>query len=381
MHRFNLCRFAFLSLQGCYWRKISVKIVTNTNIHWPFSQILMLLFFWSLVFAVSLLLLVKSADFLTESLVKLASDLKIPAFIMGLTVVSIGTSLPELSASIVAVLRGRGELAASLAIGSTIAGILLVVGVSVISARVLLVRKRLIDIDASLFAISLVLFYFAARDGGINALEGVVLLAGFLVCVFYVITEKKDDDLTSDILITPDLLDSMNEAKLVEILPSRLEKSLARKQDSDFSLRSFLLLVFGFAGLAIGAKLTIDSLVAISDLLNIEGTVLALTMLAIGTALPELFVAVSAVARKNGSLALGNVFGSSIINLSLVLGLSSMFGGITLDTVTYTVGLPFLLASAALLIVSGISRRIHYWEGIMYLLVYFLFIVKVFGLF
>ncbi len=341
----------------------------------------MLLFFWSLVFAVSLLLLVKSADFLTESLVKLASDLKIPAFIMGLTVVSIGTSLPELSASIVAVLRGRGELAASLAIGSTIAGILLVVGVSVISARVLLVRKRLIDIDASLFAISLVLFYFAARDGGINALEGVVLLAGFLVCVFYVITEKKDDDLTSDILITPDLLDSMNEAKLVEILPSRLEKSLARKQDSDFSLRSFLLLVFGFAGLAIGAKLTIDSLVAISDLLNIEGTVLALTMLAIGTALPELFVAVSAVARKNGSLALGNVFGSSIINLSLVLGLSSMFGGITLDTVTYTVGLPFLLASAALLIVSGISRRIHYWEGIMYLLVYFLFIVKVFGLF
>jgi cation:H+ antiporter len=341
----------------------------------------MLLFFWSAVFAVSLLLLIKAADILTESAIKLASNLKIPAFIMGLTVVSLGTSLPELSASIAAVLRGRGELASALAVGSTIAGILLVAGASVISAKMLSVRKKLLDIDASLFVISLVLFYFMARDQWINALEGIILLAGFLVCVFYVISESKDDDLTSDSLLTPDLLSGKEVTKLVEILPGRIEKSLAAKKDSDFSPKVFLQLIFGLAGLAIGAKLTIDSLVNVSDLLNAEGTVLAMTMLAIGAALPEFLVAVSAAARKMGSLALGNVFGSSIINLSLVLGISSMFGRVTLDAVTYAVGLPFLLASAVLLIVSGISRRIHYWEGIMYLLVYFLFIVKVFGLF
>ncbi|HOX30561.1 MAG TPA: hypothetical protein P5080_05220 [Candidatus Paceibacterota bacterium] len=341
----------------------------------------MLLFFWSLVFAAALLLLVKSADLLTGSAIKLAANLKIPAFIMGLTVVSLGTSLPELSASIAAVLRGRGELAAALAIGSTIAGILLVVGASVISAKMLSVRKRLLDLDASLFAISLVLFYFMARDQAINALEGIILLAGFLVCIFYVMGAGKDDELTSDSLLTPDLLSGKDEAKLVEILPGRIEKSLAAKNESEFSLKAFLQLVFGFAGLAIGAKLTIDSLVNVSDLLNADGSILAMTMLAIGTALPELLVAVNAAARRMGSMALGNVFGSSIINLSLVLGASSMFGKVILDTVTYAVGLPFLMASAALLIISGISRRIHYWEGIMYLLVYFLFIVKVFDLF
>jgi len=208
----------------------------------------MLLFFWSLVFAAALLLLVKSADLLTGSAIKLAANLKIPAFIMGLTVVSLGTSLPELSASIAAVLRGRGELAAALAIGSTIAGILLVVGASVISAKMLSVRKRLLDLDASLFAISLVLFYFMARDQAINALEGIILLAGFLVCIFYVMGAGKDDELTSDSLLTPDLLSGKDEAKLVEILPGRIEKSLAAKNESEFSLKAFFTARFRFCG-------------------------------------------------------------------------------------------------------------------------------------
>lgn len=341
----------------------------------------MLLIFWSLVFGAALLLLVKSADFLTESAVKLAADLKVPAFITGLTLVSLGTSLPELSSAIAAVMRGRGELASGLAIGSTIAGILLVVGVSAVFAGVLAVRKKLIDLDIPLFAASLALFFFIAADRQINLLEGIILLAGFFVCAFYILEENRDGEITADDLITPDLLAEKNIERLIEVLPTRMEKSLSAKKESGFSLKSFLFLIFGLAGLSIGAKLAVDSLVSISDIVDAEGTILAMTMLAVGTALPELFVAASAAARKAGGLALGNIFGSSIINLSLVLGVSSMLGRISVDTVAFTVGLPFLLASGILLVVSCVSQKIHYWEGIMYLLVYMLFLIKVFGLF
>jgi cation:H+ antiporter len=340
-----------------------------------------MLFTWSLVFIVALLLMIKSADFLTEAALKLSSDLKISAFITGLIVVSLGTSLPELSFGIAAATGGWGELAAALAIGSTIAGILLVVGVSVISAKALAVRKQLIDLDASLFAICFVLFYFIARDGRINPLEGIVLIAAFLVYASYVIGENKGDTITADELITPELLNTREGTKIVEVLPTRLERGKAKEKMSGFTLKIFFILTIGLLGLVIGANLALASLVNISYLFQVQGTILAMTMLAVGTALPELFVAVSAASKKINGLALGNVFGSSIINLLLVLGISPFFGLVHLDGITLSVGLPFLLASAVLLLVSGISRRIHRWEGIMYLLLYFVFIVQVFGLF
>lgn len=338
------------------------------------------IFIWSLILFFALLVLLKSSDFLTEAAVKLSGDLNVPVFITGLIIVSLGTSLPELSFGVAAAAGGRGDLAAALAIGSTIAGILLVVGVSVIGAKSLAVRDKLIDLDASLFAISLALFYFVAKDGEINPLEGIVLLAAFLAYALYVIGENKDGAITSDELITPELLSARDGKTIIEVLPTRLERGSAL-ETSGFNLKTFFILIVGLLGLAVGALAVVESLVNISGLLQIQGTLIAITMLSAAAALPELFVAASAASKKINGLALGNVFGSSIINLLLVLGVSPLFGRVYLDETTLLVGLPFLLVSAALLVVSGISKRIHRWEGILYLMLYFIFVVKVFELF
>ena len=342
----------------------------------------MTLIIWSLIFILSLIILLKSADWLTEGMIRLSCDLKLPAFLTGLLVISLGTSLPELSAGLVSVSRARPELAVAIAIGSTIANILLIVGVSVISAKTLIVRDRLIDVDASLFATSVVLFVFAARDGVINALEGIILLIAFGVYALYLFGERGNGDLTSSDLITPELLDKNTGAKMMEVLPTRLEKKKSLgAAPASFDLMTWLVMIVGILGLIVGSLFVVDALVNIADLVNVSGTLVGMTMLAIGVALPELFVAITAASKKTFELALGNVFGSSIINLLLVVGVCSLFGALPLDPLTFTIGLPFLLAAAILLIVSGISKKIHSWEGVMYLLVYFFFIVKLFNLF
>lgn len=115
--------------------------------------------------------------------------------------------------------------------------------------------------------------------------------------------------------------------------------------------------------------------------MRVSGTFIALTVLAIAAALPELFVVVSAASEKKYDLALGNIYGSSLVNLLVVSGICAMFAPLRLDDLTMLVGLPFLLAASLIFVVSGIPKRIHFWEGTMYLIIYFVFIVKIFGLF
>lgn len=314
---------------------------------------------------------------------RLSSDLKIPAFITGLVLVSLGTSLPELSAGIAAVMRGQAELAIAIAIGSTIVNLLLVAGISVVAAGGLAIRKKTVDLDIPLFAANMVLFFSMAADGTINPLEGLLLFSAFLIYTLYVLGESGKRELTCEDLITPDLLDSAQNTKLTEIVPTRLEKSRAAGKTGreGFGLRTFFFLIAGITGLIVGAKFVIDSLVAIADALKISGTLVAMTILAAGSALPEIFIALNVVKKKTYDLALGNVLGSSMANLLVVSGVCAMISPLIFNAEIFNTGLPFLLASAVLFVISGISRRINFWEGVMYLFVYFVFIVKLFGIF
>jgi len=332
---------------------------------------------WIIIFIASLALLVKSADWLVENAEKIGLALKISPFIIGVTIVAIGTSFPELASSIAAVLKGASEIVTANVVGSNIANILLIVGLSAVAARTLLVKRSLIDLDAPLLAAITTLFIFIVWDREVVFGEGILLLLGFTIYFLYTIFQRREE------IITPELVEVLPGGMEIKVLPSRVErrKKEIKEKPSKLNFRIFLFLILGIAGLVIGANYLIESVLKISEFLEIPPALIAITAVAVGTSLPELVVSVRAAVKKKYEIALGNIFGSNVFNILIVTGIPALIKPLTIDNLTFLVGLPFLVIATLLFIVSGISRRIHIWEGLMYLLLYILFIVKVCGLF
>jgi len=335
----------------------------------------MLVIFWIFVFVLSVALLVKSADLFTENAERIGLALKISPFIVGVTIVAIGTSLPELASSLAAVFKGKNEIVVANVIGSNIFNMLFIVGFSAVVARRLTIRRSLIDLDAPLLACSTILFLFTSLDKKIVLGEGIFLFFGFLVYLLYTIYQKRE-------------LEEDETGEIFEVLPSRIEKKekevkieteKAKEQKLDFKV--FFFLILGILGLVFASDYAIESLTKISKILGIPASLIAIIGLAGGTSLPELVVSVRAAAQKKYEISLGNIFGSNVFNILTITSISSFFSHLTIDQLTFSVGFPFLLVATFLFIISGISRRIHVWEGAMYLLIYFLFFVKLWGAF
>lgn len=333
-----------------------------------------MLIIWFIIFAAGLALLVKSADWLIESAEKVGLAFKISPFIIGVTIVAIGTSLPELASSLIAVSKGATEIVAANVIGSNIANIFLIVGLSAVMAGRLIVRRSLIDLDAPLLGSISFLFLFIAWDRRITFFEGVLLLLGFLVYLLYTIFQRKGEEETPEAVeVLP--LGIERRRREIKIEPTKLPKA------EKLNFKVFLFLILGAVGLYIGANYTIESITKISEILKIPSSLIAITALAVGTSLPELVVSLKAAYKKKHEIALGNIFGSNIFNVSVVVGVPSLIKPLVVDELTFLIGIPFLIAATLLFIISGISRRIHVWEGAMYLLIFVLFLGKLFGAF
>jgi len=327
-----------------------------------------MLFFWILIFLFSLTLLIKSADWLVESAEKIGLAFRISPFIIGVTIVAIGTSLPELASSVAAVLKDKTEIVSANAVGSNIANILLIIGISAVLARSLSVKRSLIDLDAPLLASTTILFLFIAWDKKINFVEGLLLLFAFLIYLLYTIFQRREET-----------------EETQEVLPSRIERREKEaqkliKDKESLNWKVFFFLILGVLGLAVGANYTIESMVQISKILHIPSSLIAITALAVGTSLPELIVSAKAALRKKYEMALGNVFGSNVFNLLLVVGIPSLIKNLNIDQQTFTIGIPMMVVATFLFVISGISKKIHIWEGAMYLIIYLFFVLKLCGL-
>lgn len=309
-----------------------------------------MLIFWIAVFVISLFALVKGADWLLVSAEKIGLKIGLSPFVVGITIVAFGTSFPELISSFVAMSQGVSEIVAANAIGSNITNILLVAGISAVVARRLAVTKDLIDLDLPQIAITTAIFVAIAADGQIVFFESIFLLITYLIYLGFSLIYKDDE----------------------------AHKKVVRPKVTTTDL---LMLVIGIIGLAIGARYLIDSIVALADILAVNTGVIAITAVALGTSLPELIVSVKAALRRRSEVALGNIFGSNVFNILVVVGLPGIFGTITMDAKTWTIGLPMLAISTLLLVISGISRKIHVQEGALYILLYVIFIAKLFGIF
>ena len=303
-----------------------------------------MLLLWIAVFIASLVVLVKGADWLLESAEHIGLAVGLSPFIVGVTIVAAGTSLPELVSSGIATLQGLTEFAPANAVGSNIANILLIIGIAAIAAKKPLNTRGLFDADLLFFAASTLMFLIFAWDGQISRIESGGLLGAFIlylaITIFY--KEKPDD-------------------------PAKRPKITGR------TLAKFII---GMAAIALGASYMIDSVVAIADILAIGTGTITLIAIAFGTSLPELIVSLKAARKGKADVALGNILGSNIFNILVVVGLPGTFVSLGLDKPTLELALPVLIAATILFYITGFRRKIHRWEGSLYLAIYVYFILR-----
>ena len=309
----------------------------------------MTLIFWIVVFVLSLAVLVKAADYFTKYSERLGKGLGIPQFIIGVTIVSIGTSLPELATALLAVFKQNTEIVAGNAIGPNIANILLVVGLSALIARKMKVERSLINLDAPLLASVTGLAVFIMWDKVVTFQEGIILVISYIIYSLYSIYSHGDEGIKS-------------------------------KTKKKFEFKVLIFVIISSAFIYLGAKYTIDSVIEISDILNINSSIIALSAIAIGTSLPEVLVSVAAARKGKYEMALGNVFGSNIFNIAMVIGIPALITDLSISSDTMLLAIPFVILATLLYVISSISQKIYNWEGAMYLLIYILFIGKLFGI-
>lgn len=333
--------------------------------------------FWLIIFIVSLALMVKSADWLLEKAEKIGLALGISSFIVGVTIVAIGTSFPELISGLMAVWQKAEEIVVANAVGSNVANILLVVGLSAVVGKKLTLTKNLIDLDLPLLAITTALSVFIFLDQKVNSIEALILVGAYIVYFFYTMQDRQEE--SSEIKKVKDLPD---------IIPS-VEGDKKQQTDKTTSVKSrpkitgvdLFLLLAGIIGLFLGSKYLIKSVVELSLLFNISPGLIAITAVAVGTSLPELLVSLKAAISGKPEISIGNILGSNVFNLLLVVGIPALITPLTIDPQTFTLGVPAMIVATLLFIVSGISKKIYIWEGLMYLILYVIFIGKLFTLF
>lgn len=342
----------------------------------------MSLLIWIIVFIISVAVLVKAADIFTDNSEKFGIALGIPAFIIGLSIVAVGTTLPELSTSFVSVFQGATEIITANAVGSIVTNILLVVGLSALLAKKLIVKKDLVEIYVPFLIGSMLILFFIILDGKVVFTESLILVLGFFVYLFYIFSQKKK--IAQEIKEIKEVVERKDEkgknffAGLLEILEEMLG---IKKERVLLKWQNIFLIVLGAFFVYLGAKYTVESLINIAFITKISSAAIAMSALAIGTSLPELAVSITAALKGREEIGISNIIGASILNSFIIVGLPGLFSSLIVDPRTIFIGIPFGAAAVLFFVFSGLDRKIYNWEGFIYLLIFVLFISKLFGLF
>ena len=323
-------------------------------------------FVLGLIFVLSLATLIKASDLFTDSAEKAGLILGLPPFVIGVTIVSIGTSLPELVTSILAVTSNASEVVLSNVVGSNIANMFLVVGMAaIISAKSISIVYDLVSVDLPLFVGSAFLLALQVADQNLSKAEAALLVLGYLVYVFYIIKGSQENVAESEGESLEDIgLDQ------VEI-----------KQGRSFLTRQILWIALSAILIFLGAKYTIESLVGISNILNIGKETIAVSAVALGTSLPELIVTIGAALKGKAEVAVGNVLGSNVFNTFMVMGIPGLIGELAIPESVLRQGLPTMVAGTILLFFSTQDQKLTIWEGWLFFILYVWFIGQTFNLF
>jgi len=317
--------------------------------------------FWIVIFIISLIFLIKSSDYFAKAAEKIGLTLGISQFVIGVTIVSVGTSLPELIASIFAVLQHSPEIVGGNVVGSNIANIFLILACGAIfSKKKLRIEKNLLPVDLPMMIGSAMFLALTVYDDHVfSRWEALLFVAAITVYIFYNISEGR------------------KESENNNLANKKVDPKLARSiDDNKHWTGTITTLVISGMVLFFSAKYTIQSIIAISEAFNIGTEIIALTVVALGTSLPELAVTYSAAKSGNGGIVVGNVLGSNIFNTFAVMGVPGLIQALPFPATLVSPGLVIMIIATALFLVVTVDKEIGRWEGFMFILFYFYFIGK-----
>ncbi len=315
------------------------------------SDSLILLF---IQFIVGVAALVKGADLLTDGASQIAKKFGVPEFVIGLTLVAFGTSLPELTVNVIASLKGNSELTMGNVIGSNIANILLILGVSSViyplKVHRAFVKKEIpINFIATLILIAMAndILIDGKSESVISRSEGLILVFTFLGYLYFMAAFLEREDIDEEV---------SNSVSLP---------------------KGVIFILLGILGLTLGSNWTVDGAVGIATALGVSQMMVGLFLVAVGTSLPELLTSAVAALKRNPDIALGNVAGSNIFNISLVLGVSSSIKPVpVVERANFDLSVLFIATLILLVAVLLSSRNIlTRREGTVFLLAYIAYII------
>ena len=290
---------------------------------------------------VGIALLYFGGEALTKGASGLALSLKINPVVIGLTVVSIATSMPELVTSLIAVFKGKSDLALGNIVGSNLANIGLIFGVGALVLPVG-IQRRLVKVENPVLMAVTLTFFFFCMGGQITRVEGFVLLATMIISVFLLVKFGSGSDEPSE------------EVEGAGSVP-----------------KSIVAVLLGSLLLALGASVLVDSSVELAGRFGVSEALIAVTMVAVGTSLPELAATIVAAARKEGDLIAGNIIGSNFFNIVLIGGAVSVIKPIQVSPSFFDFHLPIVIVATALMwILSAIGKNMTRRDGVILLLFY-----------
>ena len=295
-------------------------------------------------------IVVKGADFLIDGASSLAKKMSISEIAIGLTIVAFGTSAPELIVNIFASIGGHHEITFGNILGSNIFNILMVLGVAGIISTIVVQRNTILKEIPFLLIATLLVFGLALWNSDLSLIDGFILLAFLIVFFIYVITFLKTKTLLGS--------DIKERSYLVTIL----------------------MMIFGMIGLFFGGKFVVDNAVIIARHFEVSEKFIGLTIVALGTSLPELATSTIAITKGRNDLAIGNVIGSNLFNILLVLGVSSIIAPIQYD-ITLNIDFIFLCVITIMLFITmfiGKKHKLTKIEAVFFIILYIAYLVFIF---
>ena len=289
---------------------------------------------------VSLTVLLRASDWFVDSAEEIGLSLGISPFIIGVTIVAFGTSLPELATSVASVLDGHSEIVVSNVVGSNITNIALVLGLVAVLVGRIEQEYNIWHIDMPYLWGSSFLMWFTLQDLNFSIFEAVLFLCGIVIFLSYSIKGSTDN----------------NEDR---------ERA---------SWRSYLFLVIGSVLVWLSAKYTIEAITHLSELAGIAEELIALSAVALGTSLPEVIVSLNAARKGKTSIAIGNVLGSNIFNTYIVMSIPRFFGPLEIPVDIHSFYIPLMIAMTILFGIMTNNKKVTRWEGTVLLMFYVFFV-------
>ena len=302
-----------------------------------------------LLFVVGLVLIIKGGDWFVDSAVFIANLTGIPKFIIGATIVSVATTRPELTVSVTGVIDGELDLAVGNAVGSVTANIGLIMGISLVCMPAVIKRSQF-WIKGTLMSAAALLLWVLCKDGTLHMLPSFALFVLLAVYVWDNIRDAKND-VGSD------------------------EREVVDKKDLP---KQIVMFIIGIAAIVVGSKLLIEYGSEIALLLGVPSAIIGVTMVAIGTSLPELITTLTAIRKKESSMSIGNIVGANIIDLAMILPICSVIsdGKLTIAEQSYALDMPICFAMTLIAVLPPLIKgKLYRWQGILMLALYTVYVV------